>query len=111
MNKDSIDRKVDFPNLGDYEVLDKLKGLRKVFKVHNRILNKTGESYPYYSDELEEFIIEFNTFELWKECEYSFIEEIYVQAWIKYFENVFDEYVYFTVEEFIDGTAEIVLKK
>lgn len=103
-------RATDFPNLIDFNVADNLKGLRKVFKTHNRILSKLGESYPFYPDELKTYIGNVNIYELWKQAEYSTIEEIYVYAWISYLSDIFEEPVYFTVEEFLDGTAEYVLE-
>lgn len=103
-------RKVEFPNLGDYEVLDKLLGLRKTFTIHSRILEKTGESYPYYPDEIRYNTLDIDIYYLWEQEEYEILEEIYVQAWIDDAESVFEEYVYFSTDEFIDGIAETVLK-
>lgn len=110
MSKDENKRDVDFPNLGDYEVLEKIQGLRRVFVIHKRILDKTGESYPYYPDEIQEKLSSANIYDLWINTEYETIEELYLEAWIEYTENIFEEYIYFTLEEFLDGSAEIVLK-
>lgn len=110
MNDSEEPRKVEFPTIGDYRVLDNLLGLRRVFPIHQRILEKTGESYPYYPDEIREYSANYDIYHLWEEEEYEFIEEVYVEAWIAEVEFVSQNYLYFSIEEFIDGTAEIVLK-
>lgn len=106
MSLDKNNRLNDFITMGDYEIIKNLKGLRKIFKTHERIFDKTGESYPYFPDEIKLYAPDTNIYDRWRALDYETIEEIYVNAWMEQVEEVIGDYVYFTVDEFRDGTAE-----
>lgn len=101
----NVERLVDYPTLSDVEVVNLLAGLRKVCKAHQQILEKTGKSMPYYPDEIVKYLNFSILSESWRRMDYETIREDYVRAWMKHVETIAGDPPFFTLEEFLNGTA------
>jgi len=95
-----------YPSRADLEVVNFISGLNRIFDNHTKILQKTEKSIPYYPKEIIQYLNFSGINDAWANLEYEFIREEYVKAWIIYVESIAGEPVYFTLEDFLDGTAQ-----
>lgn len=95
-----------YPSHCDIEVLSFVNSFKDILKQHKMELYKTGESIPYYPKEIIQYLDYSGLENAWENGDYRLILERYTSAWIDYAISIAGIPAYYTVEEFIDGTAE-----
>lgn len=94
----------------DDSVNEKLKALRKVIIAHERLDEQLEEVPPFFPDEILANVENVEFIErLWKNKQYDMIKREYAEIWIDYYSYVYDDETDFTVDDFLQGTVNILL--
>lgn len=106
---ESDEQEMPFPSPADYMALSFLDMMDNLFIAHSEIFEESGESIAYYPDEislsLDTDIVE----ELWVTKNYNAVKRLYLELWLDDIRDVTGIESYFTVDEFMDGTAQAFL--
>lgn len=95
-----------YPTRADVEIINFLLGLERVFDNHRKLFQKTNESIPFYPKEIVQYLNFSGLDDAWDSADYDFIREEYIKAYLLYVESIAGEKAYFTVDEFLNGTAQ-----
>lgn len=99
-------RLVYYPSYCDIEVLTFVNSFKNILKQHKIEFRNTGESTSYYPKEIVQYLDYSGLENAWENGDYRLILERYTSAWIDYAVSIAGIPPYYTVEEFINGTAE-----
>lgn len=103
---ESDEQEMPLPSPADRMALSFLEMMDDLFAAHSEILSESGESIAYYPDEislsLDTDIVE----ELWATKNYNAVKRLYLELWLNDIRDVTGIEAYFTVEDYMDGTAQ-----
>lgn len=103
---ESNEQEMPLPSPADYMALSFVEMLDDLFVAHSEILEESGESIAYYPDEISLSLDTDVVEELWATKNYTAVKGLYVELWLDDIKDVTGIEAYFTVDDFVDGTAQ-----